>query len=629
MAAKTHTSQTAFLCLFALTNWALMHRYGLVGDGELYAMQAMARIHPALHADVYLSAASLDKFTLFSPLYAWTIGLLGLLNAGVVLFSVCTVALFAAAWAIAKELWDEHIAWFVVGMLIIAASNYGASGVFQYAENYLTARSMAEALVAISLACFFRGLVKLGWAIAALALFIHPLMALPGLLLLACLSLPWRYCLAGAAGGAALCLLIIVAAWLIDSNSGYLAIMSGQWLDMVRERSQFLFLKYWHIADWEMHARVFLCLMLGAASAPDPRVRRLCAAASLVGATGLLIALMAGTLGPVAILLQGQAWRWFWIAAFAAVMVLVPTAVRLWRDGGCGAVGAVLLITGWTFPPVHGAYLVAAALILWSVRSRVRPPTQAFLKATAYALIGVTLLWALANIWSLATAPPVVNSEEPVLIERLRSIWALQIPALLLAMLFGWAIQRIGNVRAPYTLGGAALLAVLCAFALHGALHQISTLGSRGEIEAFADWRAAIPPTDNVLIVPGRNSAAFIWFSLQRPSYLTVNQSAGVVFSAVTSLEIRRRSQVLLPIEDPDWKLLTQYVQKQSGEKVPEQSRPLTRERLAAICADPQLGFVIAKESLDFAAITHSRPGAWQGWKLYDCRRVRNLAATA
>jgi hypothetical protein len=452
-------------------------------------------------------------------------------------------------------------------------------------------------------------------------------MTLPGLLLLGSLSVPWRYSLMAAAGGVTLALAIVLAASMSHWNSLYLSIISGPWLEMVRERSQFLFLRYWKITDWQAHARVFLCLTLSALTTTDPRMRRLCAAASLVGATGLIIALIASTLGPVAILLQGQAWRWFWITTFSAVIMLVATAIRLWKEGGCGAVCAVLLIASWTFPPVNGAYLAAAALIFWIVRSHVRPPTQAFLKIAAWVLGAAMLIWALAIIWSVWTAPPVVKSNEPVLIERLRSVWTLQIPVLLL---LGLAVRYLPSVRAPYLpVAGAALLLVVCGFAIPGALDQRSTLGRRTEIEAFSDWRAAIPATDNVWVAAARNSAAFVWFSLQRPSYLTTNQSAGVVFSPVTSQEIRRRSEVLLPIEDPDWRLLTQNTQKARGEKVANQSRPLTRERLMAICADPQLGFVIAKEPLGFDALAHTGPGEWNGWNLYDCRKVRESGSTA
>lgn len=607
--------------------WALTHHYALSGDGELYAFQAMARVIPALNADIYLASTSQDQYTLFSPLFAWAMHWFGLLNAAAGLFALCTVSLFAAAWALAREIWDSRIAWLSVAMLVMAVAGYGAYGVFHSAENYLTARSMAEALVVTSLALRYRGYSGLSWAIALLGLFIHPLMALPGLLLLTCLSVSGPLSLLAAAAGIVLALAIEGIATMATHAWNAFSIMDGQWLEVVRERSQFLFLKYWHLSDWEMHARILLCLAISALSSDDARLRRLCASAALVGVTGLIIALIASSLGPTPILLQGQAWRWFWVTGFVSVLTILPTALRLWKGGGCGAVCATLLVAGWTFSPINGTFLVAAALCLWSLRGHVQPPTQKLLWVLSFLLIAAILAWTVANIWSVCSTPLGTKTDEPVLIERLRSVYALPTAALALYVL-GW--KGIRTSHSAYVSGVAGvLLLTICAFAMRGSFSRPSTVGTRAEIEAFSDWRDAIPATSNVLLVPTRNSAGFVWFSLQRPSYLSVNQAAGVVFSPITSREIRRRSQILLPIMEPDWMLLSQNTLVDQGKRLDAQTRPLTPERLVAICADLQLGFVVAKEFLGFDARTHTQPGEWKGWHLYDCRRVRQPDAIA
>lgn len=609
------------MCLLLAMTWALTHHYAISGDGELYAYQAMARIIPALSTDVYLASTSQDQYSVFSPLFAWAIHWFGLLNAAAGLFALCTVSFFAAAWAMARELWDPRIAWLSAVMLVVTVAGYGAYGVFHCAENYLTARLMAEALVVTSLAVRYRGYFALSWAIAALAAFIHPLMALPGLLLLACLSFSWPLSLLGAVAGIVLALAIEGVASMGTHSWQAFSIMDSRWLEVVRERSQFLFLKYWRLSDWEMHARILICLAISALSSDDPRLRRLCAAAALVGVTGLIIALIASSLGPVPILLQGQAWRWFWVTGFVSVLVILPTALRLWKGGGCGPMCATLLVAGWTFSPVNGTFLVAAAWCLWSLRGHVQPATQKVLKALSFLLIAIVLSWTAANIWSACSTPMGTSSDEPVLIERLRSMYALPIAALgVYGLLWSWT--RAGHSAYVNAIIGVLLLTV-CAFAIKGSFSHPTGVGTRTEFEAFSDWRDSIPATSNVLLVPTRNSAGFIWFSLQRPSYLSVNQAAGVVFSPVTAQEIRRRSQVLLPIMEPDWKLLSQNILVHQGKRLEGKTRPLTAERLAAICADPQLGFVIAQEFLGFGARTHTQSGEWKGWNLYDCRRVR------
>jgi len=125
-----------------------------------------------------------------------------------------------------------------------------------------------------------------------------------------------------------------------------------------------------------------------------------------------------------------------------------------------------------------------------------------------------------------------------------------------------------------------------------------------------------------------RDAGAFVWFTLERPNYLSLDQSAGVVFSRATALEIRRRSEVLLPLMDPDWKILAGLrAGSGGGRKNEAASRPLTPEKLIQVCADPQLGFVISSAKAGFDPLRHEHAGAWKDWNLYDCRKVRSAAS--
>src|ERR1700731_4326489 len=120
---------TISLALILVTLWLLMHGYhGLTGDGQTYAFQAFARLHPQLTADLYLQNTSQDQFTLFSPLYAWCIGLLGLENAARLLTLAFIAWYLAAAWSFASALTGRDTAWLSVAFLLIVAGGYGASG---------------------------------------------------------------------------------------------------------------------------------------------------------------------------------------------------------------------------------------------------------------------------------------------------------------------------------------------------------------------------------------------------------------------------------------------------------------------------------------------------------------------
>jgi hypothetical protein len=85
---------------------------------------------------------------------------------------------------------------------------------------------------------------------------------------------------------------------------------------------------------------------------------------------------------------------------------------------------------------------------------------------------------------------------------------------------------------------------------------------------------------------------------------------------------------VLLPLMDPDWKILTRLRAKSGvGTGSAAATRPLTTGNLTQVCADPQLGFVISREKVGFEPLRHDHAGAWKDWNLYDCRKVRAAAA--
>ena len=619
------TIRSLALVLMLVALWAITHRYqGLARDGELYAFQALARIHPALGADLYLQNASQDQYSIFSRIYAPLIRSFGLQNAELVLFGLCTTCFLAAAWALARALVTRGEAWLTTAAFIVTVGYYGSYKIFHYAEGYLTARSMAEALVVASLACHFHGRTRLAFLIAIGALFIHPLMALPGALLLVCLCLPIRQAIFASAAAIIATLGIAVGAVVVPAFTHWFTVLDPAWLEVVRERSQFLFLQYWTPQDWELNARPFVSLTLGALAVEDPRMRKLCLAAMLVGASGLAIALIASVFGPLAVLLQGQAWRWVWVTGFTAILLLVPSVLRIWRDSTCGPLCALLLLAGWTCSSVDGLVCTEAALGLWLVRAHLGIRASGYLRWAAGAAGGLLVAWTLAKSWPFSPASPDTGN---ALLARMREFFDWGLPGLLI---FGFCWRWISHSRSTLVVALAAAFFLVCSLlVLPESFHQSSTAVTAANPEEFADWRNAIPPSSNVLILPTRKSAAFSWFTLQRPSYLSVDQSAGVVFSRVTALEVRRRSEVLRPVMEPDWEILSHIAEKARGTRKPAPARPLSTQILAGICSDPQLGFVIAQEKLGLDSIPHAQAGIWKDWSLYDCRRVRSPAPAA
>jgi hypothetical protein len=620
---------TLALSLMLATLWLLLHRYGgITKDAQVYAFQALARLHPALATDLYLRNSSPDHYTVFSPLYASLISVMGLSSAALLLMLVCKIWFLGAAWTLARDLAGRNTAWLTVALLIITVGRYGGNGVLHFAEDYLSARSMAEALVVTALACHFRGLKRLGLLISVATLLVHPLMALPGLLLLTCLWLPTRPSIFAAIAGILVIFGIACADRFVPAGGNHSYIIGTTWLEVVRERADFLFVQLWSINDLKLNAGPFICLTISATAIPDRRTRKLCIGAILVGSAGLAVAFVASVIDPIAILVQGQPWRWVWVTSLCCILLLPETALRVWKDERCGPACALLLVLGWTFPAIDGAYAVSLALILWLVRARISSRVAQWLRVAAVALGIVVLLWALANCWTVATSSLSVNTE-PFLAQMARNVVGLQIPAVFLFVFFlGW-IMRIRSTLAPTLV--CMILLVFGAVILPGSFPHLGPVGSFADSKKFGEWQAAIPATSSVFVADGRNSGEFVWFTLLRTNYLTATQSTGVVFSRATAFEVQRRSEVLLPLMNPSWKIFTNNALIRGGES--EQSvhavQPLTERSLVAICSDPELGFVVSRENIGFEPLRHRDADEWKDWNLYDCRRVRDrMAAT-
>jgi hypothetical protein len=630
MTYSLRTAPTQVAISLALTTtlailWLISHRYhGLDQDARIYAAQALANINPALQNDLYLQNTSQDHYTFFSPFYAEVIRLVGLKDAARFLTILFMAWFLAAAWFLASSLVDRDEAWLAVGTLILTVGAYGSYRVFHFSEDYLTARLPAEALIATAIAVHFRGRSFLAPLIAVGALFVHPLMALPGLLLLIFLAVAPRAGVALALTGIASVSAITLAVVTIRRFQELLPLVDTAWLQIVRERSQFLFLQLWSLRDWGVNVRPFASLALSVIVLPDARVRRLCGAAALVGASGLAVAGLTSLLGPVALLMQGQAWRWVWVTVYVSAILMIPTAIRLWRDEKCGPLCAILLIISWTISAFDAPLLAVVALAVFLLRARIPDGAAKYSRWATVAVSLAILYWVVTNVAMTAASPLGASAQTPFL-QRDGSITTLRLP-LVAILLIAWQGLRIWkSVWVPTAV--AASLLTACAL-LPLSYNKIEAVGSASEISEFADWRRVIPPTSNVYVASGHDAATFAWFTLSRPSYLSLDQSAGVIFSRATALEVQRRSQVLLPLMDEDWKLLSNSRAARSAGGKPPRWTPLTAQNLIVMCSDPQLGFLVARENVGFEPIPHRHAGSWNNWNLYDCAHVRSVVPT-
>jgi hypothetical protein len=282
------------------------------------------------------------------------------------------------------------------------------------------------------------------------------------------------------------------------------------------------------------------------------------------------------------------------------------------------------MVMGWIFPPIDGEFAFAGAGLVWAARSHLRDSERA-LDFAAYAVVGIISAWTATNVWQLIDNT-VLHSKsdfDPIAFTR----WTFSLAPL--ALLCAWFLYRgVGQFRfAPFVAAG--LLAALTFCFLPSSLFWAAGFDAIHLRDQYKSWRDAIPESSSVLVLSAPPVfAVFTWFTLERTSYTSSSQSAGVVFSEKIAAEIRRRSEVLKPVIPPDWSVLSQIQHADTKKSTNALTPPsLTAKSLEEICKDSQLGFVIAKDDVGFSPIRHLDSGEYMDWNLYDCRRVRTTSS--
>jgi hypothetical protein len=131
---------------------------------------------------------------------------------------------------------------------------------------------------------------------------------------------------------------------------------------------------------------------------------------------------------------------------------------------------------------------------------------------------------------------------------------------------------------------------------------------------AYADFRRIIPPGKDVLWA---ESPVKTWYLLGRPNYLSINQTAGIVFSRETAVEVRRRAEQAAP-------LLPAYAF--SGWASESALNTEISRKLAAACATSDLEYVVSTVDLMVPALATAmiNPKLPQvKARLYSCSSVR------
>ncbi|HUN26086.1 MAG TPA: hypothetical protein VMU67_07240 [Steroidobacteraceae bacterium] len=587
--------------------WIVLHPYyGLWHDGELYTLQALAHLRPQLYAsDLFLRFGSQDRFSIFGALQGEVVSLLGPEHAAAASTFLSQLAFLCAAGLLAARVLPRELRWLAIALLIAVPADYGAGHTFRYIEEFVTPRMGAESLVVLGLATMSVGRMGRTCLCLAGALVLHPVMALGGIAMVGYERFGWRHPRTLALIAVIACGALALAG--LDPGTASLR-FDAAWLDIV-QRKHYLFVSEWSIADWASIAVPLATLAVGALMLEASRARSLCVAALLIGAGGIALTAYGADWLELVAVAQVQPWRALWIADFLAVLLLPLIFLRSWGAGRIGKAITLLLASMWVVRGESYALAIAALALLVALSAKAADDRAerlgTHLLAGAAVLCLMTAMWALADVRlyaQIAAGGDLGN----VLIAAARMLGA-QGPFAALAVIAVWWAARSRLALAHRPVVAAIAVSSLIALAPLAWNEWTGVVFTSATYRAFAGWRRLIPPGSEVY---WPTSPLACWLLLERPNYLSSEQSGSDLYSRRAALELDRRARVMRSITAKafDW----------TGISSPAWSVP----SLATVCAKSDTRFIVTGYDLGAPALAKVPAGVTANFhklRLYRC----------
>jgi len=522
----------AALALSLAALWLFGRRYaGFTHDASIYVLQGLRVLDPESFAgDLFFMHGSQDAYTVFPRIYALLIGAAGAGNAAMMITIAGQIAFFAAAAALVFRIATGQVRWWSVALLSVISGYYGGIGVFRVAEPFATARTLAEPLVLAALACALANRHRTALAALAAAIALHPLVAAPGI---AAVFL-WH-----AMARPRLLWLIPVLVSLVAAVAivwpGLALRFDAPWLAVVQERSPHLFIARWLLPDWSRFLWGLIVAWM-AARFVEPPVRRLILAVAAIGLAAVAASWIAADLLDNAFVAGLQLWRAHWLLNFFAIVLVPVAAAGLWRSGNNAARAAAACIAASC---CFGRAELPASMVLAALAAALDASERRHPGWMGYGFLRLSLLAVLCA----ASAGLLFEIQ----FRLPHAYGAIRPPA--------WT----DYVAAAATVGGLLPLAVLLwlaacsrfAYAAAG-LAAAAFAASVAAWDARAPWprfieqasmganafRSALPPGAQVFW-PGLHGRT--WLVLGRPTWISDDQGAGIVFHRQTAIEYAER----------------------------------------------------------------------------------------
>lgn len=526
--------------------WLLARPYfGIRHDGILYSGQALFHFYPGVFSqDIFFAFGSQDDYSAYSRIVAFLLHWFNLSDVSLILLLLCLVAFVASALILFRPLLSDNQLWWSFLVLASFPHLYGANQIFAFAEPFLTARVMAEPLGLITLIAVWRR--RFFWAgfwwLCAMA--IHPLIALPvflvGWLFLLQENRRWWWLVMG------LPIVLILAFADVSPFSFLLQIFDAEWFSAVEVSNENVFFLRWSLMDWS-GAAFDLSVLTIACHYQQGRGRKLVLAALWATIFGLLMAILGADVGHNVLLSGLQLWRVLWVAHFFALILLPFVFIRLTAsDGYCRMVAWLLLCSGLTTAYPSSLAALSLAWILLGISAKTQVAPNRLLEKLVVAVVGAAIflasvrsvrtMWlANAGVGELGTSKLWINN----------SLYLFAIPVVGIGIGYGYSYLARSErwSRALWVIALPLFILGACSWDRRTNAVRLIEEGKNG-----LELRRRIPENAQIYWQSSRGLVN-TWLLLQRPSYYSVDQAAGLLFNRDTALEMKRRSELFIPFE--------------------------------------------------------------------------------